>query len=165
MDAAPLLAEVGRQLHAARLEAVLIGNAAAALQGAPVTTIDFDFFFRKTPRNLTKLKAFAKALGATILRPYYPASDLYRVVRDGDGLQVDFMATAHGLRSFEGVQARATAVTIQGVSIAVASLADIISSKRAAGRPRDKAVLEILEKAYAEATSTKSRAEGPQSRE
>jgi len=75
------------------------------------------------------------------------------------------MATAHGLRSFESVQARATAVTIHGVSIAVASLADIISSKRAAGRPRDKAVLEILEKAYAEATSTKSRAEGPQSRE
>ena len=69
MDAAPLLAEAGRELHAARPEAVLIGNAAAAFQGAPVTTIDFDFFFRKTPRNLTKLKAFAKALGATILRP------------------------------------------------------------------------------------------------
>jgi hypothetical protein len=30
--------------------------AAAALQGAPVTTVDFDFFFRKTPANLKKLK-------------------------------------------------------------------------------------------------------------
>jgi len=165
MDAAPLLAEVGRQLHAARLEAVLIGNAAAALQGAPVTTIDFDFFFRKTPRNLAKLKAFAKALGATVLRPYYPVSDLYRVVRDEDGLQVDFMATAHGLRSFEGVRARAAVVTIEGVSISVASLADIIRSKRAAGRPRDEAVLEILERAYAEATAAKGGSEGPQGRE
>lgn len=165
MDAAPLLAEVGRQLREAGLEAVLIGNAAAALQGAPVTTVDFDFFFRKTPRNLAKLRAFAKALGATILRPYYPISDLFRVVRDEDGLQVDFMATAHGLRSFEGVRARATAITIGGVSIHVASLADVIKSKRAAGRPRDKAVLEILERAHAEASSAKGGTKGPQGRE
>jgi hypothetical protein len=55
------------------LEAVLIGNAAAALQGAPVTTADFDFYFRRTPRNLVKLKLFARRLGATVLRPYYSA--------------------------------------------------------------------------------------------
>jgi hypothetical protein len=165
MDAAPLLVEIGRRLREAGLEAVLIGNAAAALQGAPVTTMDFDFFFRKTPRNMAKLKAFAKALRATVLRPYYPVSDLYRVVRDDDGLQVDFMATAHGLRSFEGVRARSTVVAIEDVLIAVASLADIIKSKRAAGRPRDRAVLEILEKAHAEATAAKSRAQGPQGRE
>jgi len=165
MDAAPLLAEVGRQLREVGLEAVLIGNAAAALQGAPVTTIDFDFFFRKTPRNMAKLKAFAKGLQATVLRPYYPAADLYRVVRDEDGLQVDFMATAHGLRSFEGVRARSTVVTIADVPITVASLADIIKSKRAAGRPRDKAVLEILEKAHAEAPSQKRGTRRPQGRE
>ena len=69
MDAAPLLAEVGRRLREARLEAVLIGNAAAALQGAPVTTVDFDFLFRKTSRNLAKLKAVARGLGAVIMRP------------------------------------------------------------------------------------------------
>ena len=147
------------------LQAVLIGNAAAALQGAPVTTVDFDFFFRKTPRNMTKVKALARALHATVLRPYYPVSDLFRVVRDDDGLQVDLMAMAHGLRSFEAVRARATVLTIDGVPITVASLADIIKSKRAAGRPRDKAVIELLEKAHAEAASTASRAQGPESGE
>ncbi len=34
-------------MEEAHLGAVLIGNAAAALQGAPVTTIDFDFLFRE----------------------------------------------------------------------------------------------------------------------
>ena len=133
MDVGPLLGEIGRRLHDVGLEAVLIGNAAAALQGAPVTTMDFDFLFRKTPRNMTKLKALAQRLRATILRPYYPASDLYRVVRDDDGLQLDFMATIHGLRSYAGERDRATSIDVGGWAIRVAALADIIKSKRAAG--------------------------------
>jgi hypothetical protein len=60
MDAGSILAEIARLLDDCGLEAVLIGNAAAALQGAPVTTTDFDFLFRKTPVNLWKLKAFAR---------------------------------------------------------------------------------------------------------
>src|SRR5882724_6638181 len=99
MDARPILANIARMLGEQGLEAVLIGNAAAALQGAPVTTVDFDFMFRKTPMNLRKLKALARALDAVILRPYYPASDLFRIVRDEDGLQLDFMATVDGIRS------------------------------------------------------------------
>jgi predicted nucleotidyltransferase len=150
VDAEPLLGEVARQLNTASLEAVLIGNAAAALHGAPVTTVDFDFLIRKTPRNMVKLKAVARGLRATILRPYYPASDLHRVVRDDDGLQVDFMATIHGVRSFAGLRDRATQIEIGGAPILVASLADVIKSKRAARRPRDLAVLDILERTLEE---------------
>ena len=43
MDAAPALEEIAQALTEAKLEAILIGNAGAALQGAPVTTVDFDF--------------------------------------------------------------------------------------------------------------------------
>lgn len=160
MDAKPWLVEVGGALRRVDLDVVLIGNAAAALQGAPVTTVDLDFLFRKTARNLRKLKALARALGATILRPYYPASDLYRVVRDADGLQLDFMVTIHGVRSFEGVRARAMVVEIDSVAIRVASLADIIRSKKAAGRPRDVAVLEILKRAHEEADRQAGKARG-----
>ncbi len=164
MDAAPLLAEVCGRLRDVRLEAVLIGNAAAALRGAPVTTVDFDFLFRKTPRNLAKLKALARGLRAVILHPYYPASDLYRVVRDDDGLQVDFMGTIHGIRSFEGLRDRATSIEIGGVSLLVASLSDVIRSKRAARRPRDLAVLDILEATHEEATKSSAKARRPRSR-
>jgi hypothetical protein len=149
VDATPLLGEVARRLHDVHLEAVLIGNAGAALQGAPVTTVDFDFLFRKTPRNLAKLRQVADALKATILRPYYPASDLYRIVRDDDGLQVDFMSVVHGIRSCSGVRDRATRIEIGGAPLLVASRSDIIASKRAARRPRDLAVLDILEAARA----------------
>lgn len=152
MDGAPLLVEVGRALAAARLEAVLIGNAAAALQGAPVTTVDFDFMFRESPGNLRKLKSVASSLKAVAMRPFYPASKLYRVVRDDDGLQVDFMVTIHGIRSYEGLRDRAIRIEIDGVPLVVASLADIIKSKRAAGRPRDRAVLELLQRAHEEAS-------------
>jgi|GEM_PF-4648222 len=60
---------VAAGLAGATLEAILIGNAAAAVHGAPVTTGDFDFMFRETTLNLTKLKRFSTALSAYILRP------------------------------------------------------------------------------------------------
>ena len=47
-----------------------------------MTTLDFDFMFRKTPLTLRKLKVFANALEATVFRPYYPASEMFRVVND-----------------------------------------------------------------------------------
>jgi hypothetical protein len=151
VNAEPLLQRVARALGEAKLEAVLIGNAAAALQGAPVTTVDFDFMFRKTQANLRKLKAFARELHAIVLRPYYPVSDLFRVVSDDLGLQVDFLATVHGVRSFESLRSRAVRVALGNAELSVAALEDIVRSKRAAGRPKDYAVLSILETTLDEA--------------
>jgi hypothetical protein len=91
MNATPLLAQILGALHEHRLEAVLIGNAAAAIHIAPVTMLDFDFMFRHTPTNMWKLKAIATDLRATILRPFYPPRPLfYRVVIDEIGPQTDF---------------------------------------------------------------------------
>ena len=146
MNATPLLANLLAALAEFRLEAVLIGNAAAAMHGAPVTTVDFDFMFRDTATNLRKLKAVATAARAVVLRPYYPASKWYRVVNDDTGLQADFMPVIHGVRSFEGLKRRASFTAISGQSVLVASLDDIIRSKKTAGRERDRAVLEILER-------------------
>lgn len=145
MDARPLLERLAQALAAARLEAVLVGNAAAALHGAPVSTLDFDFMFQKTPGTLRKLRRVARTLGATILTPYYPASELYRVVNDDLGLQADFMARLDGIRSFEGLWAHAVTVTLGGADLRVADLRDVIRSKRAANRPRGRAVLPVLE--------------------
>ena len=69
MDAHPLLVRVAELLDRHGLEAILVGNAAAALQGAPITTVDIDFLFRRTPANIRKLKSIAGELDATLLRP------------------------------------------------------------------------------------------------
>ena len=145
MNAAPLLNSVVAALAETRLEAVLIGNAAAAIQGAPVTTVDFDFMFRNTAANLKKLKKFAQVLSAIVLRPYYPVSSLFRVVNDDRGLQVDFMPVIHGVRSFASLRTRSHRMQLGGQELWVADLRDIIASKRAANRERDRAVLETLE--------------------
>jgi hypothetical protein len=44
MDAQPELALIAKALNENSLEAILIGNMAAALHGAPVSTIDIDLF-------------------------------------------------------------------------------------------------------------------------
>ena len=150
MNAKPVLYQIAAALQECHLEAILIGNAAAALQGAPVTTLDFDFMFRKTPLNLKKLKRLAALLGGQLMKPFYPASDLYRLMVDEKGWQLDFMPTIHGIRSFASLRSRATQVAFGKYILLVADLNDIIKSKKALGRPKDNAVLEILEKVLRE---------------
>jgi predicted nucleotidyltransferase len=155
MNAAPILARVARALTTHRLDAVIIGNAGAALHGSPVTTLDIDFLFRKTPTSLRKLKAVADDLGAMVLRPYYPASQLYRVVRDSDGLQLDFMVRVDGIRSYEALRARAVRVEFGEAAVWVAPLADIIKRKERANREQDRAVLPVLRRTLHEQESQK----------
>jgi len=165
MDATPWLRQVAQALAEVELEAVLIGNAAAALQGAPLTTVDFDFFFRRTPRNVRKLKELAGRLGAVLWQPYYPISGLFRMTRDDDSLQLDFMSVIHGAKSFEGVRRRADWIEVGGAKLLVASLADVVRSKEAASRPRDLAVLDILKKTLDETEgASKKGARGAQGR-
>jgi hypothetical protein len=155
MNAEPLLNRIAKVLAEHRLEVVMVGNAAAALHGAPVTTLDIDFMFRKTPVNLKKLKAVAHDLRAIVFKPYYPASEMFRVVNDDQGIQLDFMSRLHGIKSFEGLRSRSTAVEFGDHTLKIASLADIIKSKRATGRDKDKAVLAILEQTLDEQEEAK----------
>jgi hypothetical protein len=85
-----------------------------------------------------------------VLTPFYPVSELYRMVRDRDQLQFDFMGKIDGIRSFEGVKARSSIAQFGNYTLHVAALPDIIRSKRAADRPQDRAVLPILEQTLRE---------------
>jgi hypothetical protein len=90
---------------------------------------------------MQKLKRVATVLEAVILRPYYPASALFRLQRDRDGLQIDFMGHIDGVKSWESVRSRAASNEIGGQKILVASLDDI-RSKLSGGPVSDLAVIE-----------------------
>jgi hypothetical protein len=60
------------------------------------------------------------------------------------------MTVIDGIRSFEGLRKRARTIRLDDTELAVAALSDIIKSKRAAGRARDLAVLDVLEKTLGE---------------
>jgi hypothetical protein len=60
------------------------------------------------------------------------------VIRERDGLQFDFRGKIDGVRSFESLRSRATVAKFGRHELMVASLDDIIRSKKAAKRPRDR---------------------------
>jgi len=67
MDARPFLETLAKLLQETGLEAILIGNAAAAIQGAPVTTLDFDFIIAsKRAAGRPRDKAVLDILEATL---------------------------------------------------------------------------------------------------
>jgi hypothetical protein len=163
MDADPILRRLAEVLNRHNLEVIMVGNAAAAIQGVPITTIDVDFVFRRTAPNIRKLKAVARDLDATILRPFYPVSSLFRLSRDSDQLQVDFMSEISGIRSLEGLRERSAVVRFGEFSLRIASLPDIIKSKKACGRRQDLAALPILEQSLEEiARDKKGKAGSPE---
>src|SRR4051812_28044795 len=125
MNAEPLLNRIAKVFAEHRLETVIVGNAAAALHGAPWATLDIGFMFCNTPATLKKVEKVAHSFGALILKPNYSASDVFRVINDDQGLQLDFVSRLRGIRSFESLQTRSTSVQFGEHALKVASPEDI----------------------------------------
>jgi predicted nucleotidyltransferase len=140
-----LLLEIMRAVNAVQLDSVVIGNAAAALQGVPLTTQDVDLFLRDTPSNGEKIKQLLRLLGDRVSasRPFEPTSRMMRI--EGLAVDIDLVFELSSHAKFESVKARSQVITIEGVSLRISDLQDIIDAKRAAGRPKDLATLPLLE--------------------
>lgn len=137
------LAEVAGALAATGLEAIVVGATAAVLQSAPLMTQDIDLLVRSTARNEAKLRELARLLGGSWMQ-VSPLSRVRTLV--GAPLQVDvlFDALPGGLR-FESLKSRALRLSVAGHPLLVATLVDVITSKRAADRPKDRVHLPLLE--------------------
>ena len=131
------------ELAAARLEAIIIGNVAGILQGAPVLTQDVDLLVRDTPLNRKKLRAFASAMGGVGPDEISGLSRVQRIL--GTAVPIDILFDHMGKHlTFRSVRSRSVKIQCGAHTATVASLADIIRSKEAAGRPKDRAALPLL---------------------
>lgn len=136
-------------LREAHIECILIGGMAAIRQGAPLTTLDYDFWVRLPERQYVRILAIVQRQGGAILaRTFYAL---------GDGTQVNAIFQPDGLQSFPVEFRRSPVAILEGQRVRVLPLRRVIASKRAAGRDKDLAVLPILERTLRLARRLKSR--------
>ena len=142
-------------LHRHDVQYVLIGGLAAALRGSAAPTFDVDITPDASSGNLARLSAALTDLDARIrvdgipggLAFSHDAASLAQmtmlnlVTLLGD-LDVAFHPSGAG--DYSRWEAGASSVTVLGVPVQVASLDDIIRSKEAAGRDKDRLQLPLL---------------------
>lgn len=147
MNLPPDFKDLFLEFDHAGVEFVLVGGWAVAFHGRPRATKDIDFVLRGTAENLDRAGRALEAFGA-------PASlcGAVRAMRDTDvvymgqpPLRVDFLCAVSGVPT-EQLFDRAVVAELDGARLRVASIADLITNKRACGRPTDLLDLEFLER-------------------
>ena len=133
--------EIGflRELKRQKVEFMLVGAAAAALQGAPVVTQDVDLWFEdmKDPGIQTALR---KSGGIMV-----PSFGHNPPTFAGDAVKLfDIVLTMHGLMSFDEEKKNSFEVALGTLRVSVLDLGRIIKSKETVGRPKDLLVLPVL---------------------
>jgi len=137
---------LAKLLDEVKLEAVMIGNAAAAINGSPVTTLDVDFIVPQTSQTYRAIVLLAQKTGS-VLQELKLIDDRYMyqlIPKSPEGMQLDFLYELASKDRYEKLKERAMSVDFGGHPLYVATLEDIIRAKQAANRPKDVAVLPIL---------------------
>jgi hypothetical protein len=135
---------------------VVIGGLAAELRGSPYITRDVDVTPSRDRPNLRRLAAALRELNATLRIPgvegpvEFPLDEnsfdwgtTWTFATDHGYLDLAFLPD--GARGYNDLRRGATKERLTDtLHVVVASLADVIRSKEAAGREKDRAVLPIL---------------------
>jgi hypothetical protein len=132
-----------RELTKAQVPFMLVGLGAAVLQGADAVTKDVDLWFRSISHP-GLAEAAGKVGGAFIWRNNPP-------LFSGPGLDdIDVVLHCDGLLDFDTEYSSALDVALlPDLVIKVLPIERVLASKRAADRPKDRAVIPALEAAIA----------------
>jgi len=139
-----------RELTRVDVPFMLVGLGAAVLQGADAVTKDLDLWFRSI--SDPGLVEAARNVGAAFAwRSNPPLS--------GPGLDdIDVVIKCDGLRDFDAEYAAAIDIAlVPGVVLKVLPIDRVLASKRAADRPKDRAVVPALEAALAAIEESRQR--------
>jgi hypothetical protein len=135
-----------RALDELQVPYLIVGVGAAVLQGAPLVTQDLDLWF--ADRTDQRLHEAAKRAGGVFVPGHFGMMPT-QVGGGSIGDRIDVVTTPHGLDAFAVEYARSVVLDLDGLSVRVLPLDRVIASKRAAGRPKDLAVIPALEAALA----------------
>ena len=125
---------------------LVIGMAAAILQGARGATEDVDLWFERLDDR--RISEAARAVGGVYITGSFGMQPP-QIGGETLGDRFDVVAHVHGARSFEDELAEALEIDVEGIPLAVLPLRRILESKRAAGRAKDLARMPALEEALA----------------
>jgi predicted nucleotidyltransferase len=149
LHAVPLL----RQLAEGGVDFMVIGGVAVYFQGYARFTKDLDIVYATNAANLERLGAMLVELGARLRGvrddvPFVPdARTLKRtqiLTLDTPLGGIDLLVDPDGADRYEAMRERADVVDLDGIEFRIASLDDLLSMKRAAGRPQDIADVDAL---------------------
>jgi hypothetical protein len=141
--------ELLEHFNACRVEYLVVGGYAYGFHLQPRYTKDFDVWVRTGPDNAERVYAALKAFGAPIsqLKPSDFAEEGYFYRMGTEPNAIDVLMSVSGL-NFDDAWKNRVEFDYHGVRVGVLSKEDLISAKRAAGRPRDLADAEELEESY-----------------
>lgn len=125
---------------------VVIGGIAAILHGVPRATFDLDILIEATPDNAKRLLAALTDAGlgtAALTSPEDLLSHEITVFKDY--VRIDVQTSTPGV-SFQDAWNRKKTLLFHEQTFHVLSRTDLISTKRAAGRPVDLEDVRILER-------------------
>jgi len=129
---------------------MIVGLGAAVLQGADAVTQDLDLWFHSLA-DPAIASAARKAGGVFVARSSPP-------MIAGEGLdRIDLVIHCDGLKGFDSEYKKAIDLPLADFSVKILPLERVAASKRAAGRPKDKAVFEALRAAIAARKATGKR--------
>ncbi len=146
------LAQLIRELIAAKVEFLVVGGAAAVLHGAPTTTRDLDIVHRQTSENISRLTALLEKLETYVREPgdrrIKPSSQLLA----GSGQlnlltslgPLDTLCRIHDGRGYDELLPHTQELSDGNVTIRVLDLETLIEIKSKTGRARDHLVVPIL---------------------
>jgi Nucleotidyl transferase AbiEii toxin, Type IV TA system len=143
-----------RRLTDGQVDFVVIGGVAVIIQGAARFTKDLDICYSTDAQNLDRLGVVLTSLNARLRGvdediPFIPDGRTLRhtqilTLATPDG-NLDLLVRPDGSPNYPTLRARASEVDLDGFTVRIASVEDMISMKRASARPQDLVDIESLE--------------------
>ncbi|HSD69674.1 MAG TPA: hypothetical protein VLB07_08975 [Woeseiaceae bacterium] len=148
----PSFREILEHLNKHGVEYIVVGGVAAVIRGAPVTTFDIDALVKITTENASKLAAALQDLDARYREHQHTQRPTQADILAGGHLllltragPLDVLGFIGDNQRYEDLFHLASEVKMTVGTFRVLDLAELVRQKKASNRPKDRAVIALLE--------------------